>query len=84
MVDQVAALLGIDPSDVDIEESFLEFLNSSDLIKISDKLNRDCAINLNPVILFECSNIRHLSLYLAKHYEKELRGLFSTSAGHAT
>lgn len=78
LINQAAALLGTDPSDVDIEESFLEFFSSLDLIKISDRLYKEYAIDLNPVVFFECPNIRRLSLYLTKHYKKELGGLFNT------
>ncbi|MCP4137976.1 MAG: SDR family NAD(P)-dependent oxidoreductase, partial [bacterium] len=76
LVTRAATMLSVGKSDVDVHENFLELLDSSELVSISETIEEETGVKLHPTILFEHTNLHKLSRYFAREFRKEFKTWF--------
>lgn len=79
--ENAAQLLSVTADDIDPDLNFLEYLDSVELTKLAEKLERELDIVINPVVLFDYKNIRDFSGYSAMAFRKQLERFFDLDTG---
>lgn len=72
---RIAGALKIDPTTVNAETSFFEYLSSLDIIDVAAVIEGDLKIKLYPPMLFEHINIVSLAGYFATEFREEFIAL---------
>ncbi|TYB89460.1 SDR family NAD(P)-dependent oxidoreductase [Oceaniovalibus sp. ACAM 378] len=67
--DMAAAILGFEPTDLGLRESFHDLgFDSISLTRFAGEINAAFKSNLSPAIFFECEHIAALSQHLSRHH----------------
>lgn len=72
----ISELASVSIEEIDIEKSFMEFLDSIEITTISEHLLYEIKVNLSPIDLFEYKTIKDLSRFFACNFKDEVQAYF--------